>query len=180
MLRLICDPLQALPSDSSLFPPDLVWTFPLLPQPQCSLGQLRAVAPVGTDGGCCLIPYSALPLLLHGTKLASRSSWNSPLWQSVLANGSRQGGRMEIQGFWAGGCRNQRSNSWGGWETEVLIRRSKLAMCQVWSTGLGRKSEKNHYRTHSRLQPVPWAPSLSESHERQLWVPSQMLPEAAA
>lgn len=104
VLRVIRDPLQALPSNSSS-PSGFVWTFLLLLQPQCSLGQLRAVAPIGIDGGCCLIPHSALPLLLHGTKLASRSSWNSSLGQSVLTNGSSQGGRMEIQGFSAGGHR---------------------------------------------------------------------------
>lgn len=53
-------------------------------------------------------------------------------------------------------------------------------MCQVKKTRPWRKSEKNDYRTHSRLQPVLWAPSLSESHERQCWVPSQTFPEAAA
>ena len=60
-------------------------------------------------------------LLEQPTVAISACEWKQARWQD---------GNPGLLGRW---MQNQRSNSWGSSETEVLIRRSKLAMSQVCS-----------------------------------------------
>lgn len=119
-----CGPPRVWPSELISLP-GLLWTCLLLLWPHYPPGQLRAVAAVGiAGGGCCLISHSALPLLLRGTKLRWRSSWSSPLWQTMFV--------LRMEASWAAewkssvigrSAQDHCSNSWGSWETEVLMRK---------------------------------------------------------